>query len=296
MVTICVFFSSRRRHTRYWRDWSSDVCSSDLLGEFKEILQDSEADYTKLKKKMANKEELLKKASVSYIEKLEVEVKEIEKEIKKKEDLMKWSSTPESFKQEIQQLQQKIEKKREEETDYKNQEWDKIEVENLLKFYDEKITGLEEYLDQKVEEKNKKLAINEMEIKKIVQEIDSASKKPIASYYTEQQKEKKLKDLEAKKKVKEEENKEKDDKINEEFLSEKKKIDEEINKLKEDLKDEEVQEFLTILERREFSEATIKHLEKLKEENMKRENPMTKDRKSTRLNSSHAISRMPSSA
>src|SRR3712207_366199 len=31
---ICIFFffffSSRRRHTRYWRDWSSDVCSSDL--------------------------------------------------------------------------------------------------------------------------------------------------------------------------------------------------------------------------------------------------------------------------
>src|SRR5947209_17972508 len=24
------FFSSRGRHTRYWRDWSSDVCSSDL--------------------------------------------------------------------------------------------------------------------------------------------------------------------------------------------------------------------------------------------------------------------------
>src|SRR3712207_2459545 len=24
------FFSSRRRHTSYWRDWSSDVCSSDL--------------------------------------------------------------------------------------------------------------------------------------------------------------------------------------------------------------------------------------------------------------------------
>src|SRR5205809_3730028 len=31
--TICVFFffSSRRRHTRCSRDWSSDVCSSDLL-------------------------------------------------------------------------------------------------------------------------------------------------------------------------------------------------------------------------------------------------------------------------
>src|SRR3712207_7536487 len=27
---ILFFFSSRRRHTRYWRDWSSDVCSSDL--------------------------------------------------------------------------------------------------------------------------------------------------------------------------------------------------------------------------------------------------------------------------
>src|SRR3712207_1131563 len=34
VLTYCFcffFFSSRRRHTRYWRDWSSDVCSSDLL-------------------------------------------------------------------------------------------------------------------------------------------------------------------------------------------------------------------------------------------------------------------------
>src|SRR5690606_40697012 len=29
---FCFFFSSRRRHTRFSRDWSSDVCSSDLLG------------------------------------------------------------------------------------------------------------------------------------------------------------------------------------------------------------------------------------------------------------------------
>src|SRR5207247_2894399 len=28
----CFFFSSRRRHTRSTRDWSSDVCSSDLFG------------------------------------------------------------------------------------------------------------------------------------------------------------------------------------------------------------------------------------------------------------------------
>src|SRR5690606_41064361 len=27
---ISFFFSSRRRHTRFSRDWSSDVCSSDL--------------------------------------------------------------------------------------------------------------------------------------------------------------------------------------------------------------------------------------------------------------------------
>src|SRR3712207_2110489 len=29
-IVFSFFFSSRRRHTRYWRDWSSDVCSSDL--------------------------------------------------------------------------------------------------------------------------------------------------------------------------------------------------------------------------------------------------------------------------
>src|SRR6266511_5403460 len=28
---VFFFFSSRRRHTRFSRDWSSDVCSSDLL-------------------------------------------------------------------------------------------------------------------------------------------------------------------------------------------------------------------------------------------------------------------------
>src|SRR2546422_3379745 len=30
IVTTVFFFSSRRRHTRCSRDWSSDVCSSDL--------------------------------------------------------------------------------------------------------------------------------------------------------------------------------------------------------------------------------------------------------------------------
>src|SRR2546427_9683482 len=31
----CFFFSSRRRHTRFDCDWSSDVCSSDLHGKQK---------------------------------------------------------------------------------------------------------------------------------------------------------------------------------------------------------------------------------------------------------------------
>src|SRR5690606_42076906 len=30
LLALCFFFSSRRRHTRFSRDWSSDVCSSDL--------------------------------------------------------------------------------------------------------------------------------------------------------------------------------------------------------------------------------------------------------------------------
>src|SRR6266403_4736352 len=35
--SIFFFFSSRRRHTRSLRDWSSDVCSSDLDGELVEL-------------------------------------------------------------------------------------------------------------------------------------------------------------------------------------------------------------------------------------------------------------------
>src|SRR5690606_40365982 len=32
------FFSSRRRHTRFSRDWSSDVCSSDLYISFQNFI------------------------------------------------------------------------------------------------------------------------------------------------------------------------------------------------------------------------------------------------------------------
>src|ERR1035437_9525201 len=33
LVPTWLFLSSRRRHTRYWADWSSDVCSSDLADQ-----------------------------------------------------------------------------------------------------------------------------------------------------------------------------------------------------------------------------------------------------------------------
>src|SRR2546429_4570440 len=43
--SICFFFSSRRRHTRCSRDWSSDVCSSDLAPT---PIRDFNAMYTEL--------------------------------------------------------------------------------------------------------------------------------------------------------------------------------------------------------------------------------------------------------
>src|SRR5215208_86752 len=41
-MCLCFFFSSRRRHTRWPRDWSSDVCSSDLLGRADLVFVDSD--------------------------------------------------------------------------------------------------------------------------------------------------------------------------------------------------------------------------------------------------------------
>src|SRR5699024_11629878 len=38
-ITSVFFFSSRRRHTRSKRDWSSDVCSSDLTARYLPLKQ-----------------------------------------------------------------------------------------------------------------------------------------------------------------------------------------------------------------------------------------------------------------
>src|SRR5207247_5188682 len=38
-INFYFFFSSRRRHTRSTRDWSSDVCSSDLVSDDAETAQ-----------------------------------------------------------------------------------------------------------------------------------------------------------------------------------------------------------------------------------------------------------------
>src|SRR5947209_20300386 len=51
------FFSSRRRHTSYWRDWSSDVCSSDLTANelqsrAREHLEQQEAELEARRKEL----------------------------------------------------------------------------------------------------------------------------------------------------------------------------------------------------------------------------------------------------
>src|SRR5207253_5784713 len=47
------FFSSRRRHTRWPRDWSSDVCSSDLMNIVRRTL-DIDADTDARLREMAD--------------------------------------------------------------------------------------------------------------------------------------------------------------------------------------------------------------------------------------------------
>src|SRR5437763_13368848 len=50
---VVFFFSSRRRHTRYIGDWSSDVCSSDLVVG-KHYVSTGAKDFGKWSKQMVD--------------------------------------------------------------------------------------------------------------------------------------------------------------------------------------------------------------------------------------------------
>src|SRR5690554_6780164 len=62
MIFVFFFFSSRRRHTRCGRDWSSDVCSSDLLESILSIL-DTTSETLEVNRRLEQKSEELARAS-----------------------------------------------------------------------------------------------------------------------------------------------------------------------------------------------------------------------------------------
>src|SRR5256886_12097509 len=62
----CVFFSSRRRHTRFDCDWSSDVCSSDLYSPRTLLTMNvglSDTRYPKDSTRLAFHEQVLERLS-----------------------------------------------------------------------------------------------------------------------------------------------------------------------------------------------------------------------------------------
>src|SRR5437868_12806267 len=65
MISFFFFFSSRRRHTRSKRDWSSDVCSSDLTGAQAGIFTDKV--HTKAKIKTINAKPIEKDLSAGKV-------------------------------------------------------------------------------------------------------------------------------------------------------------------------------------------------------------------------------------
>src|SRR5207237_1927953 len=79
------FFSSRRRHTRFKCDWSSDVCSSDLLLSFEEI-----------KKKILGKKEAISCRPADLLTPgLEAARKEIGSLADSEEDVLSYALFPE---------------------------------------------------------------------------------------------------------------------------------------------------------------------------------------------------------
>lgn len=243
------------------------------LQEFRDILEDTQKEYERLKEKVEKKKELLEKIRTPYCAAVGKEIADLEQEYKKTEENCKWLSNQEESKQKMEKLKEDIKKLEKEKENVEQQRWEEVEIEKCLKFYDGQISIYEEKIDKAKEEGEKKLNTYRQQVKSIEHEMEREVEN---KYHNEEKKKQRLADLEKKMKNAEKTLLEKEEEERQKFLSEKQKIDMEISKLKGDLKDEEVQEFLTVLDRKESSEATIKHLEKLKEENMKRENPMTK--------------------
>src|SRR5207253_7696773 len=80
------FFSSRRRHTRWPRDWSSDVCSSDLNKPYSDAT--AEKIDMEVKKIIDNAFDRTKRLLMDHREHLEIIAKELlEKEILFQTDL-----------------------------------------------------------------------------------------------------------------------------------------------------------------------------------------------------------------
>src|SRR2546430_7581575 len=80
----CFFFSSRRRHTRFDCDWSSDVCSSDLDAITKLQAKKAELEQLRTEADQATRRgDLQKAAEISYgrIPALEKEISALEKRL-----------------------------------------------------------------------------------------------------------------------------------------------------------------------------------------------------------------------
>src|SRR2546426_10331804 len=73
-MVLIFFFSSRRRHTRLQGDWSSDVCSSDLIvvlyGDHKGYVGDIDAAATRVNTKQRSHEIWLLRRRVPFIVRL----------------------------------------------------------------------------------------------------------------------------------------------------------------------------------------------------------------------------------
>src|SRR2546430_9178139 len=67
-MIVCFFFSSRRRHTRFDCDWSSDVCSSDLWSQTGELAARCAVGLQQDLKKMAAPGDLIELANQAAIQ------------------------------------------------------------------------------------------------------------------------------------------------------------------------------------------------------------------------------------